>query len=99
MDPWASAGPETTAAVPAPPILGKAVLVVDDGRNVYVLRTGSGGATTVQSSSVYGTLVVEGNALGCGGNSDFELKNNGRIYTLTTNTTHGQSVTAIRSPC
>lgn len=63
-----------------------------NGRNVYVLRTGSGGAATVQSSSVYGTLVVEGNARGCGGNSDFSLKNNGRLYTQATNTTHGQPV-------
>jgi hypothetical protein len=63
-----------------------------DGRNVYALRTGSGAATTVQGSSLHGTLVVEGNALGCGGTSDFELKNSGRLYTETTNVTHGQAV-------
>jgi Tfp pilus assembly protein PilX len=77
---------------------GAGVMDAPNGRNIYVLtgfpRAGTLGTVEVQSATIYGTLMVEGNHdPACSGpNRDMKLKNNGTLTTKQTNSTNGQPV-------
>jgi hypothetical protein len=73
---------------------GTGVMDAPNGRNIYVLTQGGFGKVTVQSNTVHGTLMVEGDASSTctGPNRDMALKNNGTLTTKQTNSTAGQPV-------